>query len=241
MLDYDTLAAEYAQHRQIQPQVLKGILVTAGLTSTSRVLEIGCGAGNYIRKLANVVGCKCWGIDPSEQMLAQATERGGAVHYEMGRAERLPFPEASFDLVFSVDVIHHVIKRTAYFEAANRILRPGGRLCTVTDSESIIRNRQPLAVYFPATVEIELRRYPAISLLRTELSSAGFNQLREDNVVFPYPLTDCSAYKARAFSVLHMIEQEDFECGIARMEHDLTHGKIACISRYVLLWGTKTG
>jgi hypothetical protein len=126
-----------------------------------------------------------------------------------------------------------------YFKSAWRTLKPGGRICTVTDSESIIRNRQPLTEYFPATVEIELRRYPHTDMLRAEMTGAGFCQQCEESVEFAYPLTDCTAYRAKAYSALHLIPQEDFERGIAHMEHDLRHSPIACASRYVLLWGIK--
>ncbi|MER3438994.1 MAG: hypothetical protein C4346_16180 [Chloroflexota bacterium] len=51
-----------------------------------------------------------------------------------GRAEVLPFKAQSFDLVFSVDVVHHISDRLAAFREARRVLRPRGWCCTVTDS-----------------------------------------------------------------------------------------------------------
>src|SRR3712207_7697189 len=44
--------------------------------------------------------------------------------FRSGRAEGLPVPDASFDLVYSVDVIHHVGDRPAAFREAARVLRP---------------------------------------------------------------------------------------------------------------------
>jgi len=60
MLDYNTLATEYAQHRQVHPFVLQGLLTTALITSASRVFEVGCGAGNYINKMARYL--MLWGV-----------------------------------------------------------------------------------------------------------------------------------------------------------------------------------
>ena len=54
------------------------------------------------------------------------------------RAEELPLDANGFDLVFCVDVIHHVTNRAAFLSEAFRVLCGGGKLCVVTDSEDII-------------------------------------------------------------------------------------------------------
>jgi hypothetical protein len=112
-------------------------------------------------------------------------------------------------------------------------------LCTVTDSEFIIRNRRPLSEYFPETIERELQRYPRIPHLRDGMALAGFSNVTEDVVEFNYQLTDCSVYKAKTYSALQLISQTAYERGITRMEHDLQSGPIECVSRYLMLWGHK--
>jgi ubiquinone/menaquinone biosynthesis C-methylase UbiE len=238
-IDYDQVASDYARHRQVHPEVLKSLALTSGVGSASPVLEVGCGTGNYIVSLERLAGPACWGIDPSEKMLARAREQSGGVHFQVGQAEHLDFPRDFFHLVFSVDVIHHVGDHFAYFQEAYRVLRPGGKACTVTDSEWIIRHRQPLAIYFPETVGVELERYPRITELRGLMACAGFGQLNEEPVEFPYQLTDIQVYRDKAFSALHLIPEKAFRQGIERMERDLRSGPIQCLSRYVLLWGTK--
>jgi ubiquinone/menaquinone biosynthesis C-methylase UbiE len=79
--------------------------LTSGVGAVSKVLEVGCGTGNYIVALESLVGYSCWGIDQSEQMLFKARERSGKISFQLGKAERLDFPQDFFDLVFSVDVI----------------------------------------------------------------------------------------------------------------------------------------
>ena len=239
MLDYDQLAAEFARYRQARPEVVEGLAVGAGLKPGSRVLEVGCGTGNYIAALGRVAGCECWGIDPSEEMLSVAMARSVGASLRCGRAEWLDFPDGYFSLVFSVDVVHYVGDRSAYFREAHRVLRPEGRLCTVTDSEWNIRNRQPLAEYFPETVEIDLARYPAIGELRDAMEQTGFGAVQEQAVEFSYESTDIQLYRDKAFSCLHLISEEAFRRGIERMERDLRQGPIQCISRYLLLWGIR--
>lgn len=239
MLDYDIIATEYTRHRKVHPEVLRGLLSTSGVGSASKVLEVGCGTGNYIIALEALAHCSCWAVDPSAKMLSRARERSGKVSFQLGKAERLDFPQDFFDLVFSVDVIHHLDDRPAYFREAYRVLRAGGKVCTVTDSEWIIRHRQPLAIYFPETVQVELGRYPRIAQLREAMEGVGFGKITETNVEFPYELTDIQAYRDKAFSSLYVIPEEGFRRGIERMERDLRIGPIKCVSRYLLLWGTK--
>lgn len=239
MVDYEQLAAEYARHRRVHPEVLCNLIQTANLSPDSKVLEVGCGTGNYIAAVEAALGSRCWGIDPSEKMLDAAKERSQSIHLQVGRAERLEHPTEMFDLVFSVDVIHHVTDRSTYFREAFRVLRDGGRVCTVTDSEEIIRERQPLAVYFPETVEVDLRRYPSTDDLRRWSQDAGFRQLAEVAVEFAYSVTDISAYRDKAYSCLHLIPPDAHRRGVERMEVDLTQGPMQGHSRYFLLWATK--
>lgn len=238
-IDYDRAAVEYAQHRQVHPEVLRGLVLDSGMGGDSTVLEVGCGTGNYILALERQVGSACWGIDPSEGMLAQARARSGGVRFLPGRAERLDFPPEYFDLVYSVDVIHHVEDRRTFFQEAYRVLKAVGRLCTVTDSEWIIRHRHPLAVCFPETVPVELERYPRIAQLRDLMERVGFGALSEQMVEFPYKLTEAQAYRDKAFSALHLISEEAFQRGVERLEQDLRAGPIPCVSCYTLLWGKK--
>jgi len=238
-IDYAGLPQEYARHRKVHPEVLRDLLRESGIDAQSRVLEVGCGTGNYILAVESAVGCQCWGTDPSEEMLAEAGERPGSVHFQVGRAEQLEFSTGFFDLVFSVDVIHHLEDIALYFQDACLVLRPGGRICTVTDSEWIIRHREPLAIYFPESVDVDLARYPRLAELRDLLRDAGFAELSEHTVQFPYEVRDAQSYRDRAFSSLHLIGEEDWRRGLERMERDLQTGSISCISRYVLLRGTR--
>jgi len=234
-VDYDVLAASYARHRQVHPGVLQELC--QAVTQESQVLEVGCGTGNYVLALQSLVGCDCWGIDASEEMLAQARARSTAVQFQHGHAEHLEFDRGRFDLVFTVDVIHHVGDRPAYLNEAHRVLRPSGRICTATDSEWVIRHRRPLAAYFPETIEVELARYPRIVDLRAMMEQAGFGEIDEHMVEFPYLLTDIQAYRDKAFSTLHLIPEPAFRRGIEKMEQDLSRGPIPCVSRYTMVWG----
>jgi ubiquinone/menaquinone biosynthesis C-methylase UbiE len=173
-------------------------------------------------------------------MLGQLRQRYPLLSTSLGRAEDLRLPDEAFDLVYTVDVIHHVRERARSFLEAFRVLRPAGLVCTVTDSEEVIRSREPLAKYFPEIVDIELGRYPSILDVRRFMQAAGFNSIREDTVERTFFFSDASPIRERVFSCLRLLDDDAFNRGISRLDEDLARGPVRCVWRYVLLWGSKS-
>jgi ubiquinone/menaquinone biosynthesis C-methylase UbiE len=239
MVNYDELAHEYQQHRQVHSEVLKQLINISEVRRDSTILEVGCGTGNYINAFHSATGAQSWGIDPSEQMLDHAKQQFPNIVFNQGLASSLEFEESFFDFVFSVDVVHHLEDVIPYFSEVFRILKPGGRICTVTDSEEIIRTRRPLAYYFPDTITVDLERYPSLLVLRKRMEDIGFRKIKQIQVEHSYELADIQAYREKAFSCLHLISPEAFQAGLARLEEDLAKGPIPANSRYVLLFGHK--
>jgi arsenite methyltransferase len=100
-----------------------------------RVLDLGCGAGTDTLVAAQMVGPegRVTGIDMTPEMLAKARAAAGElgagnVELVEAEAERLPFPDASFDVVISNGVIDLIPDKDAVFAELERVLRPGGRI-----------------------------------------------------------------------------------------------------------------
>jgi SAM-dependent methyltransferase len=92
----------------------------------ARVLDDGCGIGAYVERLRPLAR-EVWGLDFERERVREAARRLGPQRLLVGAGEALPFPDASFDLVLSSEVIEHVRDdRLAVAEMA-RVLRPGGR------------------------------------------------------------------------------------------------------------------
>jgi arsenite methyltransferase len=100
-----------------------------------RVLDLGSGAGTDSLVAARMVGPEgsVTGIDMTPEMLDKArrsaTEMGAEnVEFVEGEAEKLPFADASFDVVISNGVIDLIPDKDAVFSELYRVLVPGGRI-----------------------------------------------------------------------------------------------------------------
>ena len=105
------------------------------LSPGERVLDLGSGAGTDSLVAAQMVGehGQVTGIDMTPEMLAKAraaaAEMGAAnVEFVESEAERLPFPDESFDVVISNGVIDLIPDKDAVFAELFRVLVPGGRI-----------------------------------------------------------------------------------------------------------------
>ncbi|HOP55884.1 MAG TPA: class I SAM-dependent methyltransferase, partial [bacterium] len=103
---FDKIAGQYARYRETHPGVLRSLLIN--ISKDSKVLEVGCGTGNYIIMINLISGCQSWGIDISREMLSKAQDRSKSVNFKLSDATKMDFPDNFFDLVFSVNVIHHI-------------------------------------------------------------------------------------------------------------------------------------
>lgn len=102
----------------------------ASVRRGQHVLDVGCGTGVLACAAAERVGCdgRVVGLDPNEQMLAVARRKPGGVTWQSGRAEALPFDDASFDTVASQFALMFFESKPVAITEMMRVLQPGGRL-----------------------------------------------------------------------------------------------------------------
>lgn len=122
-----------------------------------RVLDVGCGVGGALGSLMRA-GARCTGVDIDTDRLGLCRQRlelhGRDAVTMQGDAYRLPFDDASFDIVVCTDVLEHVPDRRRLISEYARVLRPGGVLYLAFPNLLSIRNalRDPHYQLFGVTL-----------------------------------------------------------------------------------------
>jgi ubiquinone/menaquinone biosynthesis C-methylase UbiE len=123
---YDVMAEGYeaerhaGYHRHLDEAEVETV---ADLVRGREVLEVGCGTGLILARLAGLAR-RAVGVDLSPGMLALARERG--LDVVEANATALPFPDASFDVAVSFKVLAHIPDIRGALSEMARVVRPGG-------------------------------------------------------------------------------------------------------------------
>lgn len=101
-----------------------------------RVLDVGCGPGNTLRRLVNEVGPQglAVGVDPAAGMLARAVADTDAENVVYVRADgaALPFEDEAFDAVSCFGALYLVDRPFDVIDELARVIKPGGRVAILT-------------------------------------------------------------------------------------------------------------
>lgn len=104
------------------------------VTAADHLLDIGSGIGGPARSMARRFGCRVTGIDLTEEFcdvarhFTRALGLEARVRFEVGDALAMPFPDASFDGAYSMNVSMNIADKPALYAEVARVLKPGGWL-----------------------------------------------------------------------------------------------------------------
>src|SRR5207249_9324746 len=102
-----------------------------GLVPEKRVLDIACGEGYGSAALARAGAASVVGVDISAEACEHARRKYG-VDARVGRADRIPLPAGSIDVIVSFETIEHVERPESFLNECVRVLAPGGALILST-------------------------------------------------------------------------------------------------------------
>jgi ubiquinone/menaquinone biosynthesis C-methylase UbiE len=172
-----------------------------------RLLDIGCGLGAIDELLVKVHGAESvTGIDVDPSLLAamqariERTNMTGRIRGLLVEGGPLPFPEASFDVVFSKDSLVQIPDKPAIFAEVRRVLRPGGRFIA---SDWL---RADGAGY--SAEMMEFFRLEGIAYNMTSLAESA------------------SALRAAGFDAIEVRDRHDWYLDLARRELDAMEGPL---------------
>jgi SAM-dependent methyltransferase len=237
-VDYDRIAPTYNRrfagggHLGIAA-ALRGLAQEVG---ARQILEVGCGTGYWLAELASFAGVH--GLDLSSGMLAQAQQRQASFCLCQGRASRLPYADATFDLVYCVNAIHHFDAPEGFVYEAHRLLRPGGALAVVgTDPHTLCDSAGGSAwyvyEYFEGTWQTDLVRFPSWGTILDWMAAAGFQQAAWQEVARIHDPKVGRAVLADPFlqkdscSQLALLSDKEYTAGLRRIEAALAEAEEA--------------
>ena len=132
--DESRLAARAAVWKLTTGPDAQGIALDAvRAAEPRRVLEVGCGRGELAERIQHEVGAEVVAIDQSERMVELTCTRG--IDARIGDVQDLSFAAGSFDCAVAAWMLYHVADLDRGLAELARVLRPGGRLVAITNTE----------------------------------------------------------------------------------------------------------
>ena len=211
-VELDELAATYESaipyKRWFYGRRSDAVMAALGAEAGDDVLEVGCGSGWYTRALVRL-GTRVTASDLSPAYLEQARRLAPEARFQVEDAQRLSFPNESFDRVLLTEVIEHVPEPARAVREAARALRPEGVLALTTPSR-----RSPMNLAYTLKRRIlrygfnehlhELTARELRALLEPDFEVESFTRV---NAVLPYPLD--SLYVRLGSPALPLLERAD--------------------------------
>jgi ubiquinone/menaquinone biosynthesis C-methylase UbiE len=177
-------------HRGALLELLAAHPVRAG----QRVLDLGCGTGWATRLFGQAApGSQGVGVDASPRMVERAEELTPwtvRARYEVARFEALPFADAHFDRVVSMEALYYAPDLDRALAEARRVLRPGGVLDVLVDCYT----ERPDTAGWADAVGLALQRLSQ-SEWRSRLEDIGFHEVAAARLVDPRGPGDPTAFR----------------------------------------------
>lgn len=177
---------EDGNYRAASDRTSEIVAAEAGLDSSSHVLDVGCGCGNFLMGIARRTGCRGVGLDLSEERIKFAREKlagepGLDLRFDHGSATELPYPDGEFSHAVSQDALFLVPDKPRSHAEIFRVLRPGGVLAF----SDFLQPKPEVSARARRHVYDRVRWNGGFSFLgyQQALASAGFEVMLARNVV----------------------------------------------------------
>jgi len=174
-----------------QDRFLNSLNLSPGKT----LLDVACGSGGPVLRIADRTGCSVVGVDVHEQAVATGNDLAAQrnltqrAKFQVADATTsLPFPDASFDAITCIDAINHLPNRPAILADWARLLKPGGRLLftdpitvtgPLTNAEIAVRSSIGFFLFVPRGYDERVIEQSGLRLLVNEDVTANMAEVAE--------------------------------------------------------------
>lgn len=169
--------------------VLGALEVGAG----TAVLDVACGSGELLA-LARDRGATVHGIDAAEAMITLARAAVPGADLRVGTLERLPWPDAAFDVVTGFNAFQFAPDVVAALAEAARVTRPGGRVAACNwggaGPQDLVAVTHALQALAPDAALVPRRPVGEPGVLEELLGAAGLRPAAAGDVAVPYAPPD---------------------------------------------------
>ena len=239
-VNYNEISQIYDNVRSEEKSIIDLFLEEIKPTAQTRILDFGCGTGNYASVLSKCSNAEVYGVEPSDGMREKAKAKESNAVFVKGSHAYIPFEGDYFDFIYMTDVIHHVPNIGIMFNELARVLKVGGKICIVTESHKQIENRC-FVKYFPSTALVDKERYPDIDEIINEAIAHSLghikNTIRDENRETLITSDFLELVRNKGYSMFHLIPNDEYLQGLNQLEQDLLSGPIKCISSgETLIW-----
>ena len=225
ILNYDKIAQDYNQRYPASQQWERGqaLLDLANRYKHGNFLEVGSGTGYWLNLLHQATP-NLFGLDYSFGMIQQARKQSAPLHLSRGSGVSLPYRDQSFDLLYSVDAVHHFGDHQSFVLEAFRVLRPGGAFVTIGHDPHEGTTKWYAYDYFDGVYDTDLRRYPSGTSMLEWMKDAGFENISTQtvehiqNIHVGEGILRDPFLKQNATSQLALLDKDVYDAGVERIK-----------------------
>ena len=228
------------ERQQLLARVLepftREVLARVPRIANARCLDLGCGQGNTTRFLSETLGAaECIGVefDPALVEYASTQPNPAGVSFQCGDVTQLPFPDASFDVVFCRYLLVHLVDPLKGVREMMRVVRPGG-YAIAFEPDLVAEFSDPESKALPLINRVWNGLFPNPNSGRklvhyfrgagaTRIESGALLHLEHDAAVLKrtYRLSaEATGPLAQARGILTEFEVREMIDGLARLEED---------------------
>jgi len=242
-INFDNFADRYDEYRTADDEIIQILKRESNIEKKSKILDFGCGTGNYIDKFQKSGFGSILGLDISKKMRKKAKEKTHTtIHRNFNGVNE------TFDFIFIIDVIHLITDINLLAKKLHMRCNNGAKIAIVTKSQEQIRNRNYINKFFPKITEKDLKRYHDIDMLIEAFQDVGFecqkNEEYKENTDRKIDLNFLNNVRNKCFSMFELIHEDDFNQGIRNLEEALRKAGGTIMEKYTgktILFFSKKG